>query len=95
VCKCVLPPGDNPTAVNKYIIINLDRIFSNLYSILLGSIVKGNNSTEEEIKGGISLRNKVFYANQDLFKSKLLSKKPKVRIYQTLVRPVVTYACET
>jgi hypothetical protein len=19
VCKCVLPPGDNPTAVNKYI----------------------------------------------------------------------------
>jgi hypothetical protein len=21
VCKCVLPPGDNPTAVNKYIII--------------------------------------------------------------------------
>jgi hypothetical protein len=22
VCKCVLPPGDNPTAVNKYININ-------------------------------------------------------------------------
>jgi hypothetical protein len=21
VCKCVLPPGDNPTAVNKYIIL--------------------------------------------------------------------------
>jgi hypothetical protein len=21
VCKCVLPPGDNPIAVNKYIII--------------------------------------------------------------------------
>jgi len=21
VCKCVLPPGDNPTAVNKYIIV--------------------------------------------------------------------------
>ena len=20
VCKCVLPPGDNPTAVNKYVI---------------------------------------------------------------------------
>jgi hypothetical protein len=24
VCKCVLPPGDNPTAVNKYIIIILE-----------------------------------------------------------------------
>jgi hypothetical protein len=21
VCKCVLPPGDNPTAINKYIIL--------------------------------------------------------------------------
>ena len=54
-----------------------------------------NNSTEEEIKGRISLENKAFYANQDLFKSKLLSKKFKLRMYQTLVRPVVTYACET
>ena len=24
VCKCVLPPGDNPTAVNKYIISYCD-----------------------------------------------------------------------
>ena len=34
-------------------------------------------------------------ANQDLFKSKLLTKKSKLRMYQTLVRPVVTYGCET
>ena len=26
VCKCVLPPGDNPTAVNKYISINISII---------------------------------------------------------------------
>jgi hypothetical protein len=61
----------------------------------LGLIVNGNNSIEEEIKGRIFLGNKVFYANQDLFKSKLLSKKSKLQVYQTLVRPVVTYACET
>ena len=61
----------------------------------LGSIVNGNNSIEEEINGRISLGNKPFYANQDLFKSKLLSKKSKLRMYQTLVRPVVTYPCET
>ena len=24
VCKCVLPPGDNPTAVNKYIIHHIN-----------------------------------------------------------------------
>jgi len=52
----------------------------------LGLIVNGNNSLEEEIKGRISLGNKAFYANQDLFKSKLLSKKSKLRMYQTLVR---------
>jgi hypothetical protein len=36
----------------------------------LESIVNGNNSIEEEIKGRIFLGNKAFYANQDLFKSK-------------------------
>ena len=61
----------------------------------LGSIVNGNNSIEEEIKGRISLGNRAFHANKDLFKSKLLTKKSKLRMYQTLVRPVVTYACET
>jgi len=39
VCKCVLPPGDNPTAVNKYIIYhNLQglckKFFSQMFSIL-------------------------------------------------------------
>jgi len=54
-----------------------------------------NRCTEEEIKGRISLGNKAFYANQDLFKSKLLTKNSKLWMYKTLVRPVVTYACET
>ena len=52
----------------------------------LGSTVNGNNSIQEEINGRISLGNKAFYANQVLFKSKLLSKKSKLRMYQTLVR---------
>jgi len=61
----------------------------------LGSTVNGNKSIEEEIKRRISLGNKAFYANQDLVKSKLLTKNSKLRMYKTLVRPVVTYACET
>ena len=52
--------------------------------------------TEEEIKERISLLgNKAFYANQDLFKSKLLTKNSKLQMYKTSVTPVVTYACET
>jgi hypothetical protein len=61
----------------------------------LGTTVNGNNSIEEEIKGRIFVGNKAFYANQDLFKSKLLTKNSKLRMYKTLVRPVVTNACET
>ena len=48
-----------------------------------------------KIKRRLSLGNKAYHANLDLFKSKLLTKKSKLRMYQTLVRPVVTYACET
>jgi hypothetical protein len=61
----------------------------------LGSIVNGNKSIEEEIKERISVGNKAFYANQDLFKSKILTKNSKLRMFKTLVRPVVTYSCET
>jgi hypothetical protein len=61
----------------------------------LGSTVNGNNSIEEEMMEKISLGNRAFYANQDLFKSKLLTKNSKLRMYETLVRPVATYACET
>jgi hypothetical protein len=72
--------------------VHLEQVTSFKY---LGSIVNGNNSIEEEIKERIILGNKAFYANQALFKSKLLSKKAKLKIYWTSVRPVITYACET
>jgi len=48
----------------------------------------------KHIKGRISLGNKAFYGNQNLFKSKLLTKNCKLRMYKTLVRPVATCACE-
>ena len=72
--------------------VHLEQVRSFKY---LGSIVNGNNSIEEGIKERIILGNKAFYANQALFKSKLLSKKAKLKIYWTLVRPVITFACDT
>jgi hypothetical protein len=57
--------------------------------------VNGNNRIEEEIKERIMLGNKAYYANQPLFKSKLISKKAKLKLYNTTIRPVVTYACKT
>jgi len=59
----------------------------------LGLIVNRNNSIEEEIKGRISLGNKAFYANQDLFKSKLLARNSKLWMYKTLVRQTSGNIC--
>jgi hypothetical protein len=73
--------------------LQLEQVMSYKY---LGSTVNSNNSIEEEIKERIVLGNKAYYANQSLFKSKLISKKAKLKLYNTTIRPVVTiYACET
>jgi len=59
----------------------------------LGSTVNQNNTIEEEIR--LIAGNEAFYANQKMFQNKLLSKKSKLKLYWTIIRPIVTYACET
>jgi hypothetical protein len=61
----------------------------------LESVVNQNNTIEEEIKERITAGNKTFYANRKVFQSKLLSRKSKLKLYRTLIRPIVTYASET
>ena len=50
---------------------------------------------EEEIKERIAPGNKAFFGNKKIFQSKLISKNAKLKLYFTVIRPVVTYACET
>jgi hypothetical protein len=54
-----------------------------------------NNTIEEEIKERIKAGNKAFYSNQKLLRSKLLSRKSRLKLYRTLIRPIVRYASET
>jgi len=61
----------------------------------LGSTVNQNNTIQEEIKERLIAGNKAFCANQKMFQNKLLSKKSKLKLYWTLIRLIVTYACET
>ena len=72
--------------------IQIDQVRSFSY---LGTIVNGNNTLEEEIRERIVKGNKAFYANRALFKSKLVSRKSKLKLYWTVIRPVVVYGCKT
>ena len=49
---------------------------------------------EEEIRERIVKGNKALYANRALFKSKLVSRKSKLKLYWSAIRPVVVYDCE-
>jgi len=53
----------------------------------LGSTVNGNGTLEEEIRERIAKGNKAFYANKALFQSKLVSRRSKLKLYQTVIRP--------
>jgi hypothetical protein len=56
----------------------------------LGSTVNSDNSIKEEIQYRITLSNIAYYANQFLFKSRLVSKKSKLKLYWSIIRPIVT-----
>jgi hypothetical protein len=42
-----------------------------------------------------TLGNKEYYANQYFFKSRLVSKKSKLKLHWSIIRPIVTYTYET
>ncbi|KAJ4438969.1 hypothetical protein ANN_14923 [Periplaneta americana] len=61
----------------------------------LGATVTNINDTREEIKRRINMGNSCYYSVEKLLSSSLLSKNLKVRIYKTVILPVVLYGCET
>jgi hypothetical protein len=61
----------------------------------LGTTVTDQNLIQEEIKRRVNSGNACYHSVQDLLSSLLLSKIVKVRIYKTIILPVVVYGCET
>ncbi|KAJ4444158.1 hypothetical protein ANN_05947 [Periplaneta americana] len=61
----------------------------------LGATVTNINDIREEIKRIINMENACYYSVEKLLSSSLLSKNLKVRIYKTVVLPIVLYGCET
>jgi hypothetical protein len=61
----------------------------------LGTTLTDQNSIQEEIKSRLKLGNACYHLVQNLLSSSLLSKNLKIKIYTTIILPVVLYGCET
>jgi len=61
----------------------------------LGTTLTNKNSIQEEIRRRLKVGNACYYSVQNLLFSSLLSKKLKIKIYRTIILPVVLYGCET
>ena len=61
----------------------------------LRTTLKNKNSIQEETKSRLKVGNACYYSVQNLLSSSLLSKKLKIKIYRTIILPVVLYGCET
>ena len=54
-----------------------------------------HNSVQEEIKSRLKSGNACYHSVQNLLSSSLLSRNLKIKIYRTIILPVVVYGCET
>jgi len=61
----------------------------------LGTTLTNQNSIAEEIKSRLRSGNACYHSVQKLLSSRLLSKNLKIKIYRTIIFPVVLYGCET
>jgi len=61
----------------------------------LGTTLTNQNSIQEEIKSRLKSGNACYHLVQNLLSSSLLSKNTKIKIYRTIILPVVLYGCET
>jgi len=60
----------------------------------LGTTLTNQNCIAEEIKSRLRSGNACYHSVQNLLSSRLLSKNLKVKIYRTVILPVVLYGCE-
>jgi hypothetical protein len=61
----------------------------------LGKTLTDQNCMHEEIKSILNSGNGCYHSVQSLLSSRLLSRNLKVKIYRTIILPVVLYGCET
>jgi hypothetical protein len=61
----------------------------------LGTTVTNQNLIQEEMKRRLNSGNACCHSDQNILSSRILSKNVKIRIYESIILPVVLYGCET
>ena len=61
----------------------------------LGTTLTNQISIPEEIKSRLRSGNACYHSVQNLLSSRLLSKNLKIKIYRTIILPLILYGCET
>jgi hypothetical protein len=60
----------------------------------LGMTITNENDIHDEIKSRLNLGNVCYHSVQNLLSSHLISKNLKIKIYKTVILPVVLHRCE-
>jgi sorting nexin-29 len=93
--KCMLMSRSQKTG-KKHSIKIANRSFKDVAKFkYLGTTLTDQNCMHEEIKSRLNLGNASYHSVQSLLSSRLLSRNLKVKIYKTIILPVVLYGCET
>jgi len=61
----------------------------------LGITLTIQNSIQEEIKSRLKSSNACYHLVENLLSFSLISKNLKIKIYRTIILPIVLYGCET
>jgi hypothetical protein len=93
--KCMLMSRSQKTGL-RYSIKIVNRSFEDAAKFKYhGTTLTDQNHLHEEIKSKLNSWNACYHPDQGLLSSRLLSKNLKVKIYKTIILPVVLYGCET